>query len=470
LVYDSEQRVSSRTIQGRSGATTYVRNYSYNDDDQPTQIGDEAFTYEYPSGRLSTTTLGKISDSRTYDAYGNLETYTAIYTPTTGSPTTLYTYTLTRDLMSKITSMSETVLGTTTTWDYTYDDAGRLTQVLKNSAAYSSYTYDDNGNRVSGKTAGTSFTATYDDQDRILTYNSRNYSYNANGDITQYGSGTTNNTYTFDALGKLKAATTTAGANLAYSLDGLGRRIRKTDGGSFKYQYIYETGERIAAHVNNSGVIQKEYIYGVEHSNVPDYMVSSGVNYRIIKDHLGSPRLVVSAGNGTVAQQIDYDDLGNVISDTNPGFQHFGFAGGNYDSQTKLTKFGAREYDARSAGRWMTKDPIRFDGGDSNLYGYCVQDPVNWTDPEGTTSTANTMQTGMTSGGGTPVVAGLLQAAAMAEALQCSMSAKKCQEDYIQGEFECLKKHANDPIGFNKCMEPVRTEYILCIKRYNSSK
>ncbi len=67
---------------------------------------------------------------------------------------------------------------------------------------------------------------------------------------------------------------------------------------------------------------------------------------------------------------------------TSPGFQPFGFAGGLYDPDTKLTHFGAREYDA-SVGRWLTKDPILFAGGDTNLYGYVLQDPINWIDPSG---------------------------------------------------------------------------------------
>jgi hypothetical protein len=40
------------------------------------------------------------------------------------------------------------------------------------------------------------------------------------------------------------------------------------------------------------------------------------------------------------------------------------------------------QYDA-STGRWLSKDPILFDGGDTNLYGYVLNDPINFIDPEG---------------------------------------------------------------------------------------
>jgi len=45
-------------------------------------------------------------------------------------------------------------------------------------------------------------------------------------------------------------------------------------------------------------------------------------------------------------------------------------------------RFGARDYDAET-GRWVSKDPILFGGGDSNLYQYTMADPVNWIDPSG---------------------------------------------------------------------------------------
>jgi len=79
---------------------------------------------------------------------------------------------------------------------------------------------------------------------------------------------------------------------------------------------------------------------------------------------------------------LRYDEFGVVLENTNPGFQPFGFAGGLYDTDTGLVRFGARDYDPHT-GRWTSKDPIRFGGGDSNLYGYVLGDPVNFIDPTG---------------------------------------------------------------------------------------
>ena len=135
------------------------------------------------------------------------------------------------------------------------------------------------------------------------------------------------------------------------------------------------------AELDGNGNIVSRFVYASK-GNVPDYMVTGSVTYRIISDHLGSPRLVVDVTNGAVVQRMDYDEFGQVITDTNPGFQPFGFAGGLYDRDTKLVRFGARDYDAET-GRWTAKDPILFAGGDTNLYGYVSNDPINFGDADG---------------------------------------------------------------------------------------
>lgn len=63
-------------------------------------------------------------------------------------------------------------------------------------------------------------------------------------------------------------------------------------------------------------------------------------------------------------------------------FVDIGFAGGLYDQDTRLIRFGARDYDPE-IGRWTSKDPILFAGGTSNLYEYALNDPVNIVDPDG---------------------------------------------------------------------------------------
>ncbi len=76
-----------------------------------------------------------------------------------------------------------------------------------------------------------------------------------------------------------------------------------------------------------------------------------------------------------------YDAWGRVLVDTNPGLQLFGFAGGLYEGETGLVRFGARDYDAET-GRWRAKDPIRFAGG-PDFYQYCFDDPISHIDPTG---------------------------------------------------------------------------------------
>ena len=79
--------------------------------------------------------------------------------------------------------------GATDAYHYTYDDAGRLTEVHRNGTLVSQYEYDGNSNGNSNRTvfrqpaSGTEVSATYDDQDRLLTYGPNSYSYTDNGEL-----------------------------------------------------------------------------------------------------------------------------------------------------------------------------------------------------------------------------------------------------------------------------------------------
>jgi len=111
-------------------------------------------------------------------------------------------------------------------------------------------------------------------------------------------------------------------------------------------------------------------------------MTKDGQKYYLHYDQVGSLR-AVSDGSHSIVKEISYDTYGNVLADSNEAFTlPFGFAGGLYDKDTKLTRFGYRDYDAYT-GKWTAKDPIDFGGGDSNLYGYVLGDPVNFVDPTG---------------------------------------------------------------------------------------
>ena len=60
--------------------------------------------------------------------------------------------------------------------------------------------------------------------------------------------------------------------------------------------------------------------------------VGTGV-VRIIQTHqedlqnqIGSPVVIVNADTGVIVQEITYDEFGNILSDSSPGFTPFGFA------------------------------------------------------------------------------------------------------------------------------------------------
>ena len=267
--------------------------------------------------------------------------------------------------------------------DYRYDTAGRL-----KTADSWEFEYDANGNRVKSTQDGFLETlATYDTEDRLLSFGNRTYTYDANGARQTQTENGTETRYRYDNLGALKSVTK-SGQTIDYITDATGRRVGRKVNGSVESYFTYQDSLRPIAQYNADGSIRWTIVYA-ERMNVPSLLISSnGTRYRVVSDHLGSVRLIINTLNGQIVQRMDYDVWGKVTYDSNPSFQPFGFAGGLYDSATELVRFGARDYDPH-VGRWLSKDPIGFAGGDTNLYGYVLQDPVNLLDPSGLAACAD---------------------------------------------------------------------------------
>jgi RHS repeat-associated protein len=162
--------------------------------------------------------------------------------------------------------------------------------------------------------------------------------------------------------------------------------------------WLYVDGLRPAAELDGNGAVVSRFLY-LGGERTPTVMIRGSVTYRIFPDLSGAPRLVVDSGTGNVVQRIDYDEFGNVLADSNPGFQPFGFGGGLYDRDTHMVRFGAREYDPET-GRFATRDPLLFEAQDSNLYEYANSDPINFADPTGLASWAQIGQIGAGFAGG----------------------------------------------------------------------
>ena len=170
------------------------------------------------------------------------------------------------------------------------------------------------------------------------------------------------------------------GTSVEYIHDPLGRRIARKVNGAVVEKYLWQGMTRLLAVYDGSNSLLMRFEYA--DARMPFAVTMGGVLYYMVYDQVGSLRVVADT-SGNAVKRIDYDSFGNIISDTNPGFAvPFGFAGRLHDKDTKLVRFGYRDYDPET-GRWTAKDPIGFAGGDTDLYGYCVNDPVNFVDALG---------------------------------------------------------------------------------------
>lgn len=368
--YDTVQRRNSVTVNGIAAA------FGFNADDEVTSAAGLTLTWFPGVSRLSGSSIGVVSTSYTNNAFGEPATRTATVSGTSQLATSYV-----RDKLGRVTERTETVGGVTTVTTYGYDERDRVEYVTVDGTLVRHYDYDANDNRTAVTTPGGTTSATYDARDRLATYGGNTYTYTADGYLATKTSGSGQTAYTYDDQGSLTRVVLPGSPTIDYLIDGAGRRVGKKVNGALAERYVYGDDDALLAQLDAAGAVTATFVFAGA-GGAPELVVKGATKYRVVKDALGSPRLLVNTTTGAVAQRIDYDEYGNVTLDTSPGFQPFGFAGGHYDAQTGLTRFGLRDYDAET-GRFTARDPSGFDGGSANLYTYAGADPVNYVDRSG---------------------------------------------------------------------------------------
>jgi RHS repeat-associated protein len=359
-------------------------NFTYDDDGLVTRIGNlqagnMILTRDPQKGGL-VNQISCGSAEREVFSHNDFGEFTGVSVTCNGTRL-IFSEVITRDKLGRVAHKVETIASpsggaaTTTIYDYVYYPTGELHEVDQNGTPFATYQYDSNGNRTS-VSHGSVITAARpcDAQDRLPGYGNAAYTYTSNGELQTMSAANGSQTLKYDELGNLLSVSLPDNTLIEYIIDGQNRRVGKKVGGALKQGFLYQDQLRPIAVLDGNN----QLVYA-NSSNVPAYMIKTGVTYRILTDQVGSVRLVCDVATGKIAQRIDYDEFGNVLTDTNPGFQAFGFAGGLYDVDTKLVHFGARDYDPNT-GRWTAKDPVLFASGDTNLYGYVLNDPVNMID------------------------------------------------------------------------------------------
>ncbi|MGB7415483.1 MAG: RHS repeat-associated core domain-containing protein, partial [Thermosynechococcaceae cyanobacterium] len=200
-------------------------------------------------------------------------------------------------------------------------------------------------------------------------------------------------TYTWDYRNRLTAVVTNNNngevvREVEYAYDAYDRRIEKSvdlDGngplGAEVERFVYD-GDHIALVFDGEGNQTHRYLHGDYVDQVLAEELADGSVRWALTDNQGTVRDVVDS-DGNVLNHISYDSFGNVTGETNPDIDfRFGYTGREFDEETGQYYYRARYFDS-GVGRFISEDPIGFDGGDANLYRYVGNGPVNATDPSG---------------------------------------------------------------------------------------
>jgi RHS repeat-associated protein len=387
--YDNVGNVLSMTdsINGNLGVTTSHQFDALNRMTQNTQ-GNKRVDYAY-NALSQVTSKKRYSDSagtnlvaETSHTFDNLNRLTDI-THSKGV-NVLANYSQAYDAKSRITG----VTGTDGSSSFTYDNTDQLTGVDYSFQTDESYTYDDNGNRTNaGYVTGVN--------NRLLEDNKYRYEYDLVGNRTKRTDKLTAEVtnYSWDIRDRMtgiviKNALGEEVRTAQYKYDVYNQRIAKTvdmDGAGVQAatteRYVYGGDQNIDLIFDQNGNVSHRYLFGAGIDQI-EADESNGSVLWALTDHLGSVRDVVD--NAGVAQNhVVYDAFGGVTSQTNSSVVfRYGYTARELDAESGLQYNRARYLDSFN-GRFISEDPIGFQGQDANLYRYVWNGSLSFTDPTG---------------------------------------------------------------------------------------
>jgi len=263
--------------------------------------------------------------------------------------------------------------------EYQYDEEGRLQVVHYEGKPVEVYRYNRMGQRVfSQVSGGQPLKYSYNEQGQLVQAGEVSYSYDEDGYLAakQGSDGLTR--YHYLESGQLCGVQLPDGREIEYRFDENGFRAEKLINGKLVQRYQWDDLITLSAVEDRSGVTRIRY----DEDGDAIGMIRNGQKLLLATDQLGSI-FTVAGSSGNSVQEILYDSFGRRVYNSDPEHDPvLGFGGGLYDSDTGLIHFGYREYDP-VIGRFISPDPLGYDGGDVDVYGFCLDDPINFVDRTG---------------------------------------------------------------------------------------
>jgi RHS repeat-associated protein len=142
--------------------------------------------------------------------------------------------------------------------------------------------------------------------------------------------------------------------------------------------YIYD-GRNSVGELDASGTWSAKYTQNLGLDE--PLAVQRSAAYFFEPDGLGSITSISDASSA-LSSSFVYGSTGSQQSSSSSTLSSFRYTAREWDSETNLYYYRARYYDA-ALGKFLSEDPIRFGGGDVNLYRYVMNDPVDSDDALG---------------------------------------------------------------------------------------